>query len=62
MDICQSILNDGNTVNIVRHRMPCIHFQQGKRPKRYRLFYWYCKTSVCTHKLCLLPSPNSRGD
>ena len=24
---------EGNATNAVRHRMPCIHFRQGKRPK-----------------------------
>ena len=33
-----SILNGGNVVNAVRHGMPCIRFQQEKRPKRYPLF------------------------
>ena len=37
-------------------------FCKGNARSRYRHLADTSKTSVCTHKLLLLPSPNSRGD
>ena len=57
-----NILNDENTTNAVKHRMHGIHFSAAKRLVRQRFVIWHCKTSVCTHKLLLLPSSDYRGD
>ena len=51
-----------NATNAVRHRMHGIRFQAIKRFKRKWFVRQHCKTSVCTHKLHLLPSSNCRGD
>ncbi len=55
-------LNDENITNTVRHGMHSIHFSTAKRLVRKRSVRLHCKTSVCTHKLRLLPSFDCRGD
>jgi len=42
--------------------MHSIHFWTTKRFMRKRFVSWHCKTSVCTHKLRLLPSFGYWGD
>ena len=44
-----------NTTNAVSHRMHGIRFQAIKRFKCKWFVRQHCKTSVCTHKLLLLP-------
>ena len=57
-----NILIDGSIPNVISQRMHGIHFSAAKRLVRKRFVSWYCKTSVCTHKLPLLPSSDYRGD
>jgi len=55
-------LNDENITDTVRYGMHSIHFSTAKRLVRKRSVRLHCKTSVCTHKLLLLPLSDYRGD